>query len=123
MRQVILQRMRTGKGIYDFDDGRGLFNREAAGRVSGQECGDQGSGFCEVRHRSRSRSTAGRRCNVAYIPKIFLALAFSTFALISSRMSSFAKSDSQRTGVIPGQSEPNSSMSRGMALMCRAETG
>jgi len=37
-------------------------------------------------------------------------LAFSTFGLISSRISSLAKSASQRSGVIAGQSEPNSGL-------------
>ena len=47
----------------------------------------------------------------------FRALAFSTFGLISSRMSSLAKSDSHRSGVITGQSEPNSILSCRMLLM------
>ena len=51
------------------------------------------------------------------IPKSFRALAFSTFGLISSRISSLAKSASQRSGVITGQSEPNSILSCKMELM------
>lgn len=49
------------------------------------------------------------------IPKILRALAFNTFGRISSRMSILAKSDSQRSGVMTGQSEPNS------ILSCRIE--
>src|SRR5712671_4040910 len=49
--------------------------------------------------------------------KSLRALAFSTFGLISSRISSLAKSASQRSGVITGQSEPNSILSCRMELM------
>src|SRR5207247_9449332 len=45
------------------------------------------------------------------------ALAFSTFGRISSRISSLAKSAIQRSGVITGQSEPNSILSCKMLLM------
>ena len=51
------------------------------------------------------------------MPSSLRALAFSTFGLISSRMSSLAKSASQRSGVITGQSEPNSILSCRIELM------
>ncbi len=44
-------------------------------------------------------------------------VAFSTLGRISSRMSSLAKSASQRSGVITGQSEPNSILSCRIELM------
>lgn len=53
----------------------------------------------------------------SYIPKILRALAFITFGRISSRISSLAKSASQRSGVITGQSEPNSILSCKIELM------
>src|SRR5271167_1445450 len=58
-----------------------------------------------------------RCCRNLQIPKSFRALALRTFGLISSRISSLAKSDSQRSGVITGQSEPNSILSCRMELM------
>ena len=66
--------------------------------------GDDG-GICEFRHRPPSRSKTRQ------IPRIFRALAFSTFGRISSRISILEKSDSQRSGVMTGQSEPNSILS------------
>src|SRR5882757_6395278 len=60
-----------------------------------------------------STRSVGRR----QIFKSLRALAFSTFGLISSRISSLAKSAIQRSGVITGQSEPNSILSCRMELM------
>ena len=120
--QITLERMGTGQRALDFDDGRGRFSRKARSRISGQECGDEGCAFGEVRHGPPSRSTIrrerdGRRRHLAYIPNIRRALAFNTLGLISSRISSLAKSASQRSGVITGQSEPNSILSCRIELM------
>src|ERR1700704_3357578 len=51
------------------------------------------------------------------ILKSLSALAFSPFGLISSRIPSLAKPAIQRSGVITGQSEPNSILSCRMELM------
>lgn len=49
------------------------------------------------------RDGAGNVARLGNILKIFRALAFNTLGRISSRMSSSAKSASQRSGVITGQ--------------------
>jgi len=108
--QIALERKRTGKRTFDFDDDRRRFSRKACGRISEKECGGKGSDFGEVRQWPPF-------CLALQMPNNFRAFAFSTFGLISSRISSFAKSDSQRSGVITGQSEPNSILSCKMLLM------
>ncbi len=45
------------------------------------------------------------------MPSSFRAFAFNTFGRISSRISSLEKSESHRSGVITGQSDPNSILS------------
>src|SRR5690606_29691648 len=49
--------------------------------------------------------------------KSFAAFSLRTSGRTSSRMSSFSKSDSQRSGVIAGQSEPNSILCLRMVLV------
>src|SRR4051794_30813189 len=58
-----------------------------------------------------------RTARRSQIPSSLRAFAFSTFGRISSRMSSLAKSASQRSGVMTGQSEPNSILSWRIELM------
>ena len=107
--------MRAGKRAFDFDNDAAVSAARQVSRASDQERGEEGDDFGEVRH-GPSRNFAADD-SLLYIPKIFRALAFSTFGRISSRMSSLAKSASQRSGVITGQSEPNSILSCRIELM------
>jgi hypothetical protein len=117
--QIALQWLGARERILEFDDGRGRLSLgdKASSRASGQKSGGKGSRFGDVRHGPPFQENGIRaaRWTALYIPKIFRALAFNTFGRISSRMSSFEKSDSHRSGVITGQSEPNS------ILSCRIE--
>src|SRR5712671_4382220 len=117
MPQIPLQRMRTRQRRFEFHDGAAELRpgRGTCDRTSDQECSGEGSDFGELHH--APPSSLCRPAPGDYIPKIFRALAFNTFGLISSRMSSFAKSASQRSGVITGQSEPNSILSCRIELM------
>ena len=118
--QVTLQRLRTrAQRTFEFDEATAACSAAGAQRSH---------------RRSRIRSAASRTATILakfvmdhlaavppmillQIPKIFRALAFNTFGRISSRMSSLAKSASQRSGVITGQSEPNSILSCRIELM------
>ena len=117
--QITLQRLRYSQAGSRFrrrsasDSCRGKARAEARG----QERGDEGGGLGELRHGPPSRNSVAGDQTPLYIPKIFRALAFITLGRISSRISSLAKSASQRSGVITGQSEPNSILSCRIELM------
>ena len=117
--QIALQRLGTRERILEFDDGRGRLSLDdkASSRASGQKRGDEAAALATFVTDHRSRTHSAARWTALYIPKIFRALAFNTFGRISSRMSSLAKSASHRSGVITGQSEPNSILSCRIELM------
>ena len=117
--QVSLQRMRTRQRRFEFNGGAaGLrSSHRTCERMSDQECTCEDSDFGELHHAPLSSLYGQPPAKPTYIPKIFRALAFNTLGRISSRMSSLAKSASQRSGVITGQSEPNSILSCKMELM------
>ena len=118
--QIALQRLRAGQRIFELDDGRSRLRhqRGALGRACDHQGAGEGCGCGEVHRGPPFRLALRRSINVAcQIPNSFRALAFITFGLISSRISSLAKSASQRSGVITGQSEPNSILSCRMELM------
>src|SRR4029453_16515242 len=74
-------------------------------------------------HRDAAVNIGDRLRLARQIPNSFRALVFNTFGLISPRISSLAKSAIQRSGVITGQSEPNSILSCKMLLMERPRIG
>src|SRR5215216_4723427 len=115
--QIPLQRMRTRQRRFEFNGGADRLGSRCrtCERMSDQECTGEDSDFGEFHHAPLSSPRGPAPGD--YIPKILRALAFSTFGRISSRMSSLAKSASQRSGVITGQSEPNSILSCRIELM------